>query len=189
MSPPRLLLVGMMGSGKTSVGTALSRETGWPYFDNDRLLAMATGVPTPGLLRERGEAALRAAESAALGVALEQPPPLIAAIAAGVVGDPADRQRLAAGGFVVWLRARVATLAKRVGTGEGRPWLQPDPEAALRRLYEGRAELYAAVASYVIDVDDTSPAQVAQRILAELSRRGFGVITESCTTYRSHDRP
>jgi shikimate kinase len=172
VTDPRVLLVGMMGSGKTSVGTALSELTTWPYFDNDRLLAMATGAPTPGLLRERGEEALREAESAALGVALEQPPPLIASVAAGVVLDPADRERLARGGFVVWLRARIATLARRVGSGEGRPWLQPDPEAALRRLYEGRGELYAAVASYTVDVDDLEPAEVAQRIASELSRRG-----------------
>jgi shikimate kinase len=167
----RVLLVGMMGSGKTSAGEALSRLTGWPYYDNDRLLTLATGVATPALLGERGEAALRAAESAALGVALEQPPPVIASVAAGVVLDPADRERLARGGFVVWLRARIETLARRVGGGEGRPWLQPDPEAALRRLYSGRAELYAAVASYVVDVDDIEAAEVARQILAELERR------------------
>jgi shikimate kinase len=166
-----VLLVGMMGAGKTSVGTALSRRTGWPYVDNDELLARATGVATPELLRARGEAELRAAESAALTLALETPTPVIASIAGGVVLDAGDRARLARGGFVVWLRARISTLASRVGSGKGRPWLQPSPEAALRRLYEGRAPLYAEAASLVVDVDEATPDETAQRILDALGGR------------------
>jgi shikimate kinase len=169
-APLRLLLVGMMGSGKTSVGTALSRATGWPHYDNDRLVAMVTGLPPADLLRARGEAILRMAESIALSVALREPPPLVAGIAAGVVTKRADRQRLEDDGFVVWLRARVSTLVERVGSGEGRPWLQPDPEAALRRLYEERAPLYDEVASYIVHVDRLTPEQVAERILARLAR-------------------
>jgi shikimate kinase/3-dehydroquinate synthase len=172
VTPARVLLVGMMGAGKTSVGTALSRRTGWPYLDNDTLVARAAGIATPGVLRSRGEAALPAAESGARGLALETPPPVIASIAAGVVVDPEDRARLAAGGFVVWLRAEVATLARRVGSGEGRPWLQPSPEVALRRLYEGRAPLYAEVASLVVDVDEATPDRTAELIAAALARSG-----------------
>src|SRR5947209_13369742 len=66
----RVLLVGMMGAGKTTVGHALSDLLGWPYFDNDQLLARAVGKDTRRVQAEDGEQALRRAESAALDVAL-----------------------------------------------------------------------------------------------------------------------
>lgn len=167
----RVLLMGMMGCGKTTVGTALSARTGWEYLDNDELVHRATGEATPDILRDRGEGALRAAESAALTVALAIPPPVIAAVAGGIVEDATDRERLRTGGFVVFLRARISTLADRVGAGEGRPWLQPDPAAALARLYRGREELYRQAATLVLDVDEASPDELAGAILEGLAAR------------------
>lgn len=165
----RVLLVGMMGSGKTTVGRALAERTGWPYLDNDELLRRAVGKDTPTVLAEEGEQALRSAESAALTVALTEPPPLVAGVAGGVVEGAADRGRLReSGAFVVWLRATIDTLVSRVGSGEGRPWLQPDPRTALQALYDGRSGLYAEVASYVVDVDDLDGGEVADRILTAL---------------------
>lgn len=168
----RVLLMGMMGCGKTTVGKALAARTGWEYLDNDELVRRATGEATPDILRERGEQAMRAAESAALTEALAIPVPVIAAVAGGVVEDPGDRERLRTGGYVVFLRARMSTLADRVGSGEGRPWLQPDPAAALARLYRGREELYRQAATLVLDVDDTPPEELTDRILAGLAQGG-----------------
>jgi shikimate kinase len=161
----RVLLMGMMGAGKTTIGHALSTRTGWLYLDNDELVRRATGIETREVFDELGVEAMRRAESAALTVALTVATPVIAGVAGGVVEDPADRARLRAGGFVVWLRARIDTLAARVGSGEGRAWLQPDPRAALQKLYDGRAALYAEAASFVVDVDDLTPDEVAARIL------------------------
>lgn len=165
---PRVLLMGMMGVGKSTVGRALAERTGWPYLDNDELVERASGIDAR-TLAQRGERELRAAESGALTEALRTPAPVVASVAAGVVLDKRDAARLRDGGFVVWLRATVETLTRRVGAGEGRPWLQPDPETALRRLYDGRAEKYAAAASYVVDVDRLGADQVADRIFAALS--------------------
>jgi len=159
----RVLLVGMMGAGKTTVGQALGSLLGWPYFDNDELLRRAVGKDTRRVQREDGEQALRRAESAALDVALEEGGPLVAGVAGGVVMDPLDRGRLRAGGFVVWLRAELSTLARRVD-GTDRPWLGDDPMKALQELYAGRADLYASVASLVVDVDVLPPDLVALRI-------------------------
>jgi shikimate kinase len=154
------------------VGRELAARTGWPYRDNDELLQRAVGESAPDLLRDRGEAALRAAESQALTVALTDPPPLVAGIAGGVVLDPGDRARLvgvaAGGGLVAWLRASVETLVRRVGPGEGRAWLAPDPEAALRRMAGQRDAFYAEVAGLTVDVDDLDAAAAAQQILAAL---------------------
>jgi shikimate kinase len=167
-SEPRVLLLGMMGSGKTTVGRALSTATGWPYLDNDELVRRATGEPTPDVLGEEGEVALRAAESAALTEALTVATPVIAAVAGGIVGDDADLARLREGGFVVYLRARIDTLVDRVGSGEGRPWLQPNPRQALEKLYAGREERYREAATCIVDVDDRAPARIAELIVAAL---------------------
>lgn len=163
----RVLLVGMMGSGKTTIGRELATRLGWRYLDNDEQLRLATGSDTRAVQEGDGEKALRRAESAALTVALTVPGPLVASAAAGVVLDPLDRARLRAGGFVVWLRARIDTLAARVA-GTDRPWLGDDPAGAVRRLYAGRADLYARVADLVVDVDTLPVEQVTERIAAAL---------------------
>lgn len=171
MSPARVLLVGMMGAGKTSVGRALAARTGWGYRDNDEIVADGEGVPTDELLQRGGRDALRAAESRALSRVLETDPPLIAGVAGGVIESPDDRKRLAAPDvFVVYLQAPIELLVERVGSGEGRPWLQTDPEKAMRRLFEGREPLYREVADLVVNTQEGDAEQHADRILAALER-------------------
>ena len=162
-SADRVLLVGMMGAGKTTVGHALGALLGWPYFDNDELLLRAVGKDTRRVQEEDGELALRRAESAALDVALTEGGPLVAGVAGGVVLDPLDAQRLRSGGLVVWLRAELTTLARRVA-GTDRPWLAGDPLPALQQLYAGREGLYESVASLIVDVDVAPPDLIALHI-------------------------
>jgi shikimate kinase len=167
--PVRVLLVGMMGAGKSTVGHELAKLTGWRYLDNDELLERAAGESARKVLDTEGAAALRRAESAALTEGLREEPPVVVSVAGGVVEDEGDRDRIRSGGFVVWLRAPIAVLTARVGTGTERPWLQPGPEAALRMLYSDREPLYAEVASIVVDVEDRTPAETAGVILDQLA--------------------
>jgi shikimate kinase len=162
-----VLLLGMMGAGKTTVGRETGRLLGWPYLDNDDFLARAVGKSTREVLEQDGVAALRRAESLTLTMALTEGTPLVAGVAAGVVTDPLDCARLRAGGMVVWLRASLELLAQRVA-GTDRPWLGGSPLHTLERLYAGRADLYASVASLIVDVDTLDPAQVARLIAAAL---------------------
>jgi shikimate kinase len=167
--PTRILLVGMMGAGKSTVGHELAKLTGWRYLDNDELLERAVGESARKVLDTRGAASLRRAESAALAEGLREEPPVIASVAGGVVEDRADRDRIRNGGFVVWLRAPIEVLVARVGTGTDRPWLQPDPGAAMRMLYSQREPLYAEVASIVVDVEERTPAETAGVVLDQLA--------------------
>jgi shikimate kinase len=164
----RVLLIGMMGAGKTTVGRATGTLLGWPYWDNDELLARAMGRSTREVLQQEGELALRRAESRALDVALSEAGPLIAGVAGGIVTDPLDCDRLRRAPCVVWLRASLELLAARV-KGTDRPWLGGSPRLALERLYAGRSELYGSVASLIVDVDTLDAHQIALRIAGALS--------------------
>jgi shikimate kinase len=172
----RIILVGMMGAGKTTVGSRLAERLGWAYLDSDAQVTAATGRTVPELFAEQGEAAFRDAESRVLVAALTGDEPVVVSAAGGVVLSPANRRLLAESGIVVWMRADPSVLARRVGTGAGRPLLDADPPAVLSGLDRQRRELYASVARVTVDVDDLTPAQVVDRVLADqaLIEAGIG---------------
>jgi shikimate kinase len=165
---PRIVLIGMMGSGKTAVGHILSRRTGWPYLDNDDLVEGASGR-TARDLSHAGTAELRRAERQALMRGMEAPRPVIIGAAAGVVLDPTVTGLLR-DSFVVWLRASPATLAARSAGGAHRPWLEGDSLSWLREADAGRAPGYRALASIEVDTDVLTPDQVADAIMAAMPR-------------------
>ena len=168
----RVLLVGMMACGKSTVGRAISASTGWPSVDNDELGAQLAGEATPDVAITRGVDGLHMLEGLVVEEILAMRPPLVAGIPGSAVTTDATREQLRAGGHVVWLRARMETLAARVGDGAGRPFFAGhDVLATLQRLNEGREPLYAAAAHLVVDVDDRSPEQIAAHILESLPDR------------------
>ena len=170
--PVRVLLVGMMGSGKTTVGLALAERTGWPYVDNDAMVAELSGTPTPQLQATLGGDALHVLEAVVVDRILAMEPPLVAGIPGSAIVSESLRAHLREGGRVVWLRARIETLAARIGDGSSRPFFAgQDVSATLARLYEGREPLYAASAHQVVDVDGLQPAAIADLIIAGLGTR------------------
>jgi shikimate kinase len=171
----RIILVGMMGAGKTTVGRLLSRRLGWAYLDSDAEVAAVTGRTVPQLFAERGESAFRAEEARVLADALSSDRPVVVSAAGGVVLSEANRHLMAESGTVVWLRADPKTLAERVGSGHGRPLLDNDPATALAGLDAVRRPLYAALAQVVVDVDRLRPDQVTERVLTDPVVRAAGI--------------
>jgi shikimate kinase len=165
---PRILLVGMMGAGKTTTGSMLAARLGWGYRDSDVDVEAATGLSVPELFARDGEAAFRKAEAQVLAAACADPAPSVVSVAGGAVLSEGNRELIASSGVVVWLRARPETLAARVGDGAGRPLLGDDPAAALIRLSEVRSPLYASLADIVLDVDELDAATVVDRIIDAL---------------------
>jgi len=161
----RILLVGMMGCGKTTTGALVARRLGWDYRDSDADVEALTGHTVPEIFESDGEAAFRKVEAEVLAIACTSERPTVVAVAGGAVLDQDNRRLIRGSGTVVWLRAEPHRLAERVGDGEGRPLLEGDKDEIMARLLEERAPHYAEVADAAIDVDHLTPDQVADRVL------------------------
>jgi len=168
----RVVLLGMMGSGKSSVGRALADLTGWPFVDNDALVQAATGRTARQILAEAGEDAMRAAEGAALSRGLAVEPPAIVATAAGTVLEAEQRRLIDEGGFVVWLTATPEVLATRASGAAHRPWLEHDPAAWFEEAAATRNPLYRSISDLEIDTERLQPPDAARRILDAMSASG-----------------
>ena len=152
----RVVLVGMMGAGKTTVGRLLAARLGWAYLDNDAALPRPPGE----VAAVEGLAALHAAEAAALRAALGREG--VVAAPGSVALDPGLLALLRAE-TVVWLRARPETLAARVA-GTARPLAEED----VAELEARRRPGFAAVATHVVDVDDLTPEEAAAEVFARI---------------------
>jgi shikimate kinase len=161
-----LVLIGMMGVGKTTVGRELAARLGRAFLDSDAMVEASTGSTVKELFAERGEDGFRSEETRVLIEAMGATPPAVVAAAGGAVLSADNRALLTERAMVVWLRADPATLAGRLGTGSGRPLLGDEPAARLVELDAVRRPLYAEVADVVVDVDDLDPSRVVDRILA-----------------------
>ena len=166
--PARVLLVGMMGSGKSSVGSALAERTGWPFVDNDELVERTTGRTARELVADGGEPALRAAESAALREGVRIEPPVIVATAAGTILDSDDRHLMDDAGLAVWLRAPISVLVKRAARAKHRPWLETDPAGWMASALAAREPLYASIADLEIDTSRVAPTEAAELVMHRL---------------------
>jgi shikimate kinase len=171
-SAPRrhLVLVGLMGAGKTTVGERCAEQLGRPLVDTDELVVATAGQTVAEVFATEGEQGFRARERVAVGDALASPDPLVIACGGGAVLDAESRATMRAAGLVVWLRASPRELAARVGDGAGRPLLAGGSAEALERLASVRAAAYAAAAHVVVDTDGLDPDTVAARVLEELQR-------------------
>jgi shikimate kinase len=167
-----VLLVGMMGSGKSTVGRLVATRLGRPHVDVDREVEQVAGESVRAIFSQRGEAWFRAEESRVLGTVLARVVSGVVSVGGGAVLDPVNRAALRRGGTVVWLRARPETLARRVGSAADRPLLAAaagGPAAVLGRIDAERRPLYEEVATEVIDVDDLTAKAVADRVVTLIS--------------------
>jgi shikimate kinase len=161
-----LALVGLMGSGKSSVGRLLAERLGRTLIDTDEQVEAATGTTIGELFSTRGEAAFRRYELDTLQRSLARAEPVVIATGGGVVTTSEARRALALDATVVWLRASPEALAGRLHGDTTRPLLgDRDPVEVLSELHEHRAPLYEEVADVIVDVDHDEPSRVADRVL------------------------
>lgn len=164
-----LALIGLMGSGKSSVGRILADRLDRVLIDTDHQVEAATGRPIAELFVAQGEAAFRRYELQSLRRALARTEPVVVATGGGVVTTPDARRALKIDAITVWLRADPKVLAERLDGDRNRPLLMGrDPVEVLGELHRQRGPLYEQVASMVVDVDDLEPDQVADEVLTVL---------------------
>lgn len=166
ISSRHVVLVGAMGSGKTTIGRLVASRLSRPFLDNDIALRATTGEDAADLLRERGVDVLHAREAAILESMLEREDRSVIAAAASTIDDPAAREAMRAHAFVVWLRGDPRLLARRAETSPHRPFL--DDEALLLELAGRRASRYQEAADLVVDADGP-PEAIADAVTTALT--------------------
>nr|WP_309139745.1 3-dehydroquinate synthase [Siccirubricoccus sp. G192] len=164
-----IVLVGMPGAGKSSIGRRLAARLGLPFLDADTEIEAAAGQPITEIFSRYGEAHFRDGERRVIS-RLIAGPPVVLATGGGAFTDPRTRAAVRAAGAVsVWLKCRHATLLRRVAGREHRPmFLNADPGLVLDRLMTARHPLYAE-ADIVIACTDESPEVTTRRVAEALA--------------------
>lgn len=166
----RIVLIGFMGAGKTTVGAELARRAGWRHLDLDAWIEATHGAPVARIFAAEGEAAFRALETEATRAAASHDR-LVVSTGGGWPLNPEHWRLLRPGGWFVWLRAGLETSLRRArADATVRPLLDGAAATAASALLAAREPLYAA-ADQVLDTDELTPAQVADDLLQRVRAR------------------
>jgi shikimate kinase len=160
-----IVLVGMMGAGKTTVGSRLARALDRPFVDSDVHVEQRTARSVREIFETDGEAAYRTLEAEVLAGALASEEPAVIAAAGGTILDESNRRRMRDFGTVVFLEAKPADLVGRVGGQDHRPLLRDDPAGVLEEMDRVRRHLYEETADIVVDVSTRTPDEVVAEIV------------------------
>lgn len=164
-----VVLVGLMGAGKTKIGRRIAARLALPFFDSDEEIEAAAGESIEEIFANRGEAVFRDGERRVIARLLLGPVHVLAT-GGGAFMDPQTRRIIAQRGVSVWLRADLDVLFARVSRRTNRPLLKaPDPRAVLAELIERRHPIYAE-ANITIDSGDGPPDATAARAIAALAQ-------------------
>jgi shikimate kinase len=168
-----IVLVGMMGAGKSAIGKRLARALGWPFEDADAAIEAAAGTTIAEIFAEIGEAAFRDKERRVIARLLGGEKQVLA-LGGGAFMDSQTRSLVRDRALSIWLRADLEALLRRTARRTDRPLLaQGDPRATLARLLEQREPVYAE-ADIVVDSGSGPLNAVVDRVLDALARRADG---------------
>ncbi|HRK57178.1 MAG TPA: shikimate kinase [Burkholderiaceae bacterium] len=159
-----LILIGMMGSGKSTVGQLLAKELGVPFVDSDRLIEARSGVSIATIFDVEGEAGFRKREADIIAELMGREG-LVVATGGGAVLSEDNCQRMRAHGLVVYLDASLTELLRRLKHDRSRPLLQTDHAAErIAQLLHERTALYRRCAHLTFATNASGPKQLARRI-------------------------
>ncbi|GAA4751086.1 shikimate kinase [Nocardioides endophyticus] len=164
-----IVLIGPMGSGKTTVGRLVAERLGTAVRDTDHDVEAAAGREISEIFVDEGEAAFRALERAAVAEALATHDGVLA-LGGGAVLDPETRDLLV-GHDVVFLRVGLSDAVKRVGLGTSRPLLLGNVRGRIKTLLDERTPVYESVATLAVETDGREPQEIADEIVAALGAR------------------
>lgn len=163
-----IILIGFMGSGKTTVGYKLSYRLRTPVEDTDKLIEKRESKTISDIFKENGEAYFRQLETELLEEIKERTYARILSVGGGTPISPINRKLLKECGTVIYLRAKPETVYERVKNDNSRPLLQcEDPMCKIRELMAARKDAYEECADVIIDTDDLTMDEVLDRVVAE----------------------
>ncbi|MCX4957977.1 shikimate kinase [Streptomyces virginiae] len=163
---PLVVLVGPMGSGKSTVGALLAERLGVPFLDTDHEVQRRTGRTVADIITTDGEPSFRELEHEAVARAAAEHTGVLA-LGGGAVLHPGTRALLAALP-TVFLDVRVDEAMKRLGDGAGRPLLADGPRRRWEHLMADRRALYLGLARAVVPTDDRTPHEIERAVTEEL---------------------
>ena len=167
--PRTLVLVGLMGAGKTNIGRRLAQRLGLGFVDADSEIEAAAGETVEEIFERRGEAAFREGERKVIARLLGNPVHVLAT-GGGAFMDPDTRTLIRERGTSIWLRADLDLLHQRVSRRNNRPLLkQGNPREVLARLIDQRYPVYAQ-ADVTVDTVDGPPDATLDRVIAALEQ-------------------
>ena len=171
MQVSSVFLIGLMGSGKTTIGQLLARRLHQPFIDSDHELELRTGVSVATIFEIEGEPAFRQREAAIIDE-LSGRESIVLGTGGGAILDPNTRQVLRERGLVVYLHATAETSYERIRRNRDRPLLMvTDPLSRLKQLYDLRNPLYVDTAHIVVESYRDRPTAVVNDIVAALDSR------------------
>ena len=169
LGPRSVVLIGLMGAGKTAVGRRLANQLDLPFIDADGEIEVAAGASISEIFAEHGEAYFRQGERKVIARLLENGPQVLAT-GGGAYMNPDTRANIKAHGLSVWLKADIKVLMKRVGRRDNRPLLTAgDPEKVMKRLMEERYPVYAE-ADVTVESRDVPHDVIVGEIVESLNR-------------------
>jgi len=167
-----IVMVGMMGAGKTAIGAAVARSLGVPFLDSDDEIITAANMSIAEIFERDGEAFFRKRESEVLARLLTGDPSVLST-GGGAFLQPDNRDMIDQHGVSVWLRADLDLLWNRVKHKTTRPLLRTsNPYATLSEIYEARQPVYALASIAVEAGADYSIEQMAEKVIAALKTEG-----------------
>jgi shikimate kinase len=162
-----IVLVGLMGVGKSSVGRRLATALDLPFRDADNEVEAAAGRSIPEIFAEMGEPAFRDGERRVIARLLDEPPHVLAT-GGGAFANPETRTLIKDKAIAVWLKADLELLARRVGRKEGRPLLKNrDPLMVLREHAQARYPAYGE-AHVIVETGDTAHGVAVEAVIQAL---------------------
>ena len=170
LPPQKIVLVGPMGAGKSTIGRLLAKQLQLPFKDSDTVIEARSGADIPWIFDVEGEEGFRQREMAVLRELLKEPS-LVLATGGGIVLKDENRRLLKEfAEVVIYLSADVRHLIRRIEKDKKRPLLQvADPQQQIRRLLDERDSLYREVATRIVTTDTRSPKILAKEVALSLS--------------------
>lgn len=169
-----VILIGLTGSGKTTVGKRLAKHLNCAFVDTDDVVLETTGLSVREIFEQAGEPAFRDHETKVLEGILADVTPRVIAAAGGVVLAEHNRQLIRnSKSWVVWLDAKPSNLLKRVAAGSHRPLLDNDARATLMAMSTARRDLYAGLAEFRVNTNGNDINKVVNLVLKHVSGQGI----------------